>query len=113
MLAAYTHAVIEADDGTPHGWDHRDFARLLGTVLDRRVLPVPVPGALMALGARVDGLVRGPRARLTPDRVGYLCHPDWSAAPDRRPPAALWAPLIDTPAGLAATARWYRAHGLL
>jgi len=111
MLAAYTHAVIEADDGTPHGWDHRDFARLLGTVLDRRVLPVPVPGALMALGARVDRLVRGPRARLTPDRVGYMRHPDWVA---RGPlPAGPWRPLVATPDGLRATAAWYRAHGWL
>lgn len=101
----------EVDDGK--AWTHVAFARALGGAVGRPVLPLHLPKALMQLGAWLDRLIRGDKAKLTPDRVGYLCHPDWSADPDRRPPADLWAPLVDTPAGLAATARWYRANGLL
>ena len=35
------------------------------------------------------------------------------ANPKRRPPADLWTPDIPTPQGLAETASWYRAEGLL
>jgi nucleoside-diphosphate-sugar epimerase len=101
----------EVDDG--RAWTHVEFARALGAAVGRPVLPLHLPKPLMRVGARLDRLIRGAKAKLTPDRVGYLCHPDWSAAPDRRPPAAMWTPLVDTRAGLAATARWYRAHALL
>ena len=103
--------IFEVDDG--RAWTHVEFARALGAAVGRPVLPLHLPKPLMRLGARLDRLIRGDKAKLTPDRVGYLCHPDWSASPDRRPPAALWTPLVDTPAGLEATARWYRANGLL
>lgn len=103
--------VYEVDDG--RAWTHVDFARALGAAVGRQVMPMHLPRPLMLAGARLDRLLRGGKAKLTLDRVGYLCHPDWSATPDRRPPPALWAPLVDTAAGLAATARWYRANGLL
>ena len=77
------------------------------------MLPLHLPRGLMMLGARLDGMIRGDKAKLTRDRVGYLAHPDWTAAPDRRPPPDLWAPVTDTREGLAETARWYRANGLL
>ena len=60
-----------------------------------------------------DTAFRGNGAKLTQDRVGYLVHPDWTSDPAHRPDAALWTPAIATPAGLAATAVWYRANGLL
>lgn len=104
-------AVYEVDDGT--AWSHADFARALGAAVGRRVLPIHLPRGIMLAGARIDRLLRGTAAKLTRDRVGYLCHPDWSATADRRPPRALWTPQVDTRAGLAATARWYRANGLL
>ena len=63
--------------------------------------------------ARLDGTLRGARAKLTPDRVGYMAHPDWVSRPDKAPPAELWRPEIPTPEGLAATARWYREQGWL
>ncbi|WP_445192076.1 NAD-dependent epimerase/dehydratase family protein [Sphingomonas sp. Tas61C01] len=113
ILAARPGAgeTYEIDDG--RAWTHAEFAHALGTAVGRPVLAMHLPKPLMRLGARLDRLIRGDKAKLTPDRVGYLCHPDWSAAPDRRPPADLWTPLVDTEAGLAATARWYRANGLL
>jgi hypothetical protein len=67
----------------------------------------------MLAAARIDRLTRGAHAKLTPDRVGYFCHPDWTIDPARAPDAALWRAQIATPDGLAATAAWYRAHGLL
>ena len=103
--------VYEVDDG--RAWTHVDFARALGAAVGRPVLPMHLPRPLMLAGAALDRVLRRDKAKLTRDRVGYLCHPDWSANPDRRPPTALWVPQVDTPAGLAATARWYRANGLL
>ena len=103
--------VYEVDDG--RSWTHDEFAEAVGAAVGRRVMPLHLPGALMMLGARIDGVFRGKAAKLTRDRVGYLAHPDWTAQPDRRPPPNLWTPATDTRAGLAETARWYRANGLL
>jgi len=108
---ALTGAVIEPDDGRPEGWDHREFARAIGTAIGRRVRPLSLPRPLLAIIARIDTRLRGDRAKLTPDRVGYFCHPDWVS--HERPPPDLWHPAVDTPARLAETAAWYRAYGLL
>ncbi len=116
LLTLATHdaprAIYEADDGTA-GWTHADYARAIGDAVGRRVLPIHLPRAALALAARADRLLRGHEARLTADRVGYLCHPDWTVDPAKRPPAALWTPSIATPQGLADTAEWYRAQALL
>ena len=105
--------ILEADDGVLGGWTHKEFGRALGAAVGKRVLPIPLPHGLMMLAARGDRLVRGKKAKLTPDRVDYFCHPDWTVDPDKRPPSQLWQPKIATPDGLAATAAWYRANGLL
>ncbi|MDB5719144.1 MAG: NAD-dependent epimerase/dehydratase, partial [Sphingomonas bacterium] len=108
-----TGALYEPDDGVPTGWSHSGFARALGEALGRRVRTVAMPAALLRIGARLDSAIRRDRAKLTPDRVRYFCHPDWVVTPARRPPPALWRPRIATPAGLKATADWYRAQGWL
>ena len=72
-----------------------------------------MPSALLRMGARIDRLLRGDKARLTPDRAAYFCHDDWVSNPALRPPAKLWAPALPTPDGLALTAQAYRARGLL
>ncbi len=105
------HMMLEPDDGRPGGWDHRDFARALGRAVGRRAWPVSLPGAMLSGAARIDRMVRGARAKLTPDRVNYFRHPDWVA--HALPSPALWRAEHDTPAALAATAEWYRAHDLL
>ncbi|HVJ00211.1 MAG TPA: NAD(P)H-binding protein [Sphingomonas sp.] len=105
--------VLEADDGTPGGWTHDAFARAIGRAVGQRVLVMALPRALMRFGARCDRLMRGHRAKLTDDRVAYFCHPDWTIDPEKRPDPALWQPRVPTSEGLAATARWYRAHSLL
>ncbi|QQN73289.1 NAD(P)-dependent oxidoreductase [Croceicoccus sp. YJ47] len=106
-------AVLEPDDGRENGWSHAEMARAIGTAMGRRVRPVHVPAALLRLAARGDRMMRGAGAKLTPDRVGYMLHPDWTARAECRPPRALWQAEIDTGEGLAETARWYRAQGWL
>ncbi|MBB5697327.1 NAD-dependent epimerase/dehydratase family protein [Sphingomonas yantingensis] len=105
--------MFEADDEAPMGWSHVDFARALGRAVGRRVVPISTPRALLMLSARIARAVQGDRAKLTPDRAAYFSHPDWVVRADRRPPPALWRPAIATEPGLAATAEWYRAAGLL
>jgi hypothetical protein len=87
-----------------------EFARALGRAVHRRVIPLPLPKALLLAGARIDRLIRGDKAQLTRDRVNYFCHPDWTASPHAHPPASLWQARIGTEEGLAATARWYKAQ---
>jgi uncharacterized protein YbjT (DUF2867 family) len=103
----------EPDDGTENGWDHRHFARTLSRIFGKRAATVAMPRAVMHGAARVDRLVRRGKAKLTPDRVRYYCHPDWVVAAEARPPAKLWTPSVRTPTGLKATAEWYRAQGWL
>lgn len=112
-LAAHPadHAIHEPGDGSI--LSYTDFACAIGTAVGRRIRPVSLPAALLRTAARADRLLRGANAKLTPDRVAYMLHPDWTVDPARRPPATLWQPQIATADGLADTARWYRAHGLL
>jgi nucleoside-diphosphate-sugar epimerase len=105
--------VYEPDDGAERGWDHRHFARTLSRLFGKRAATVAMPRAVMAGAARLDRLVRRGRAKLTPDRVRYFCHPDWVVTAEARPPAALWTPSIRTATGLKATAEWYQAQGWL
>jgi uncharacterized protein YbjT (DUF2867 family) len=102
----------EPDDGYERGWTHAQFAEAIGSAVGRkRVTTLSMPRAAMRLGARIDRLVRGKGAKLTPDRANYFSHPDWVSK--RRPPVDLWRPHIETNAGLKATAVAYRAAGWL
>jgi len=101
----------EPDDGRAGGWDHRHFARTLSRVFGKRAATVAMPKLVMQGAARVDRLVRRSKAKLTPDRVRYFCHPDWVVAAEARPPPELWTPAIRTATGLKQTAEWYRAEG--
>ena len=103
----------EPDDGVENGWDHRHFARSLGRVFGKRVMTLSMPRAALKAASRVDRMFRRDRAKLTADRVGYFCHPDWVVRAGHRPPAGLWAPRVRTQAGLKQTADWYRAEGWL
>lgn len=103
----------EPDDGRAGGWTHRAFADALAAAQDRRALALPVPAALIRLGARIDGLLRRKNAKLTADRAAYFCHPDWTASAGKCPPAELWTPQIASAQGLEDTANWYEAQGWL
>jgi len=105
--------ILEPDDGVAAGWSHKDFARAIGDAMGRRIAPIALPRPLMAAGAQLDRLIRGSGAKLTPDRVAYFCHEDWVSDPTKRPPSQLWQPQVPTVDGLAATAAWYRAQGLV
>lgn len=105
--------IYECDDGVDGGYTHSEFARMVGQAVGKRALPLSVPRPLLHLAGRADRFFREANAKLTPDRAAYLCHPDWTADPSRRPPIELWAPQIATPAGLAQTAAWYKANKLL
>ncbi|MEO5705973.1 MAG: NAD(P)H-binding protein [Alteraurantiacibacter sp.] len=110
---AWSRQVFEPDDGRVDGWPHTELARAIGLAMGRKVWAPSMPAGLLKAGARLDRLVRGEKARLTPDRARYMLHPDWTASPALAVPPKLWVPQIPTAAGLAETARWYRDHGWL
>jgi len=101
-------ALWEVDDGTPDGFSHPDLAAAFGRALGRPVRALPLPGAMLMGVARIDRLLRGARAKLTPDRVRYMCHADWVATPAMKPPVALWKPEIPADTGLAEIATEFR-----
>jgi uncharacterized protein YbjT (DUF2867 family) len=119
LLLALAHTdpgklILEPDDGRPNGWTHAELLNAMGTAAGRkRVVTIPLPRAVLDLIARGDTMLRGAAAKLTRDRVGYMCHPDWTIDPAHRPSPELWTPRVPTEQGLAATVAWYRAQGLL
>jgi uncharacterized protein YbjT (DUF2867 family) len=105
--------IYEADDGAENGWSHESFGKAIGWALDKRVTTLSMPRPVMALAARIDRLLRRDRAKLTADRVSYMCHPNWVIDPSKRPPVHIWQPQIATRTGFKATAAAYRAAGWL
>lgn len=101
---SYLDATWEVDDGAPDGLSHIELAAAFGRALQRRVMPLPLPQALLMLFAHADRLVRGANAKLTKDRVRYMCHPDWVIDPAKRPPPDFWQPRIGADEGLAEVA---------
>ena len=118
LLAVLSHQdaqaqVFEADDGQKGGWSHSSFGKAIGFAVGKDVKTLSAPAHLLELAARLDGFFRGSGAKLTADRVRYFCHPDWVIDPDKRPPASLWQPDVDTLSGLQSTARAYVEAGWL
>jgi uncharacterized protein YbjT (DUF2867 family) len=105
--------IYEPDDGRENGWAHRHFARSLGRLFGKRAATVAMPKLVLKGASGLDRLFRRGKAKLTPDRVNYFCHPDWVAKAERRPPASVWQPQVRTATGLRETADWYRAEGWL
>jgi nucleoside-diphosphate-sugar epimerase len=105
--------VIEPDDGRPGGWTHREFGAALARAVGVSARTISTPRFLLALGSRLDRLIRRDRAKLTHDRVAYFCHPDWVVSSGHSPPEGLWRPRVETLQGLKQTAEWYRAQGWL
>jgi nucleoside-diphosphate-sugar epimerase len=106
--------VYEPDDGREGGWSHKELAQAIGEAVGkRRVFAPHLPRVVLKSAATADRLLRGDRARLTPDRVGYMCHPNWVSRFDRKPPPGIWQPRIAGEEGLKATAEWYLREGLL
>jgi len=110
---AVTRHTFEPDDGREDGWSHREFARAIGWAVGRRPWVPHFSRPVLERLAKADRALRGRNAKLTPDRVGYMAHPNWVCSPKSRPPKRLWKPEIPTLEGLKATAEWYREHGWL
>lgn len=104
--------VYEPDDGREGGWSHKELAAAIGRAMGRRVVFAPhLPRKVLDAAAAADRRMRGDKAKLTADRVGYMAHPNWVARFDRKPPPGLWQPQIAGEEGLKATAEWYRREG--
>jgi nucleoside-diphosphate-sugar epimerase len=112
--AATKKQVYEPDDGREGGWSHKELAQAIGRAVGKRSVFAPhLPRAVLEATATADRLLRGDRAKLTADRVGYMTHPNWVSRFDRKPPPGLWQPKISGEEGLKATAEWYRREGWL
>lgn len=107
---AVTGKVFEPDDGKPQGWEHFELGLAIGWALGKRPRVIGLSPAMLQRAARVDGFLRGPRAKMTLDRAAYISHPDWVVSPEAAPPPRLWRARIETREGLKATARWYREN---
>jgi len=107
------HRTFEPDDGKAEGWSHRELARAIGWAVGRRPWVPHLSKPMLERLARLDKAVRGKKAKLTPDRVGYMAHHDWVSRPSKQPPRKLWRPEVPTLEGLKATAAWYREQGWL
>lgn len=107
------HKVLEPDDGQPGGYRHEEMAQLMGEVVGRAVIPLTLPEPLLRLAAQADRFLRGDGAKLTPDRVGYMVHPDWVCDSSRAIPSALWTPKVKAREGFRQTVNWYRDKGWL
>ena len=105
--------VFEPDDAREGGWSHKELARAIGKAVGRPVFAPHLPRSVLDAAAKVDRMVRGDKARLTADRVGYMTHPNWVARSAMKVPEAVWSPSVSGEEGLAATARWYRDNGWL
>jgi nucleoside-diphosphate-sugar epimerase len=108
------HQTYEPDDGREGGWSHKELAAAIGRAIGKPSVFAPhLPRVVLDAAAAADRLVRGPKAKLTADRVGYMAHPNWVARFDRKPPPGLWQPKIGGEEGLKATAEWYTREGWL
>ena len=105
--------IFEPDDGRPGGYEHAELAKLIGRAVGKRVIAPHLPAPLLRLAAKADRALRGDRAKLTPDRAGYMAHPDWVCDPAHAVPTSFWTPRIEGPQGLKQTADWYRTEGWL
>lgn len=104
---------VEPDDGRPGGWEHRELALAIGWAVGRRPRVLGLSPAALRRAAGVDGFLRGKAAKMTPDRAGYLSHPDWTGHADAQVPGHIWEPKIETRGGLKTTAEWYQEQGWL
>lgn len=101
-------------DDNPYGYEHTELAKLIAEAVGNpNAKPVPLPDGLLRLAAKADGLVRGSKAKLTPDRVGYMTHPDWVCDTKKAPPLSVWQAMWSGEDGMTMTANWYREEGWL
>lgn len=107
------HETFEPDDGREGGWSYKELGQAIGDAMGRRVFAPNLPKSFLRSAAGLDKIVRGKNAKLTADRVGYMCHPNWVVRSDKAVPSDIWGPSIGTREGLKQTAAWYRQQGWL
>lgn len=106
--------VYEPWDDNPYGYTHKELGKLIAEAMgkpDATIAPLPAP--LMKFGAQIDQLVRGSKAKLTADRVGYMLHEDWVCDMRKAPPLSVWQAVWGGEDGLKQTAEWYKSEGWL
>ncbi len=107
--------IYEIDDGAG-GYTPAQVADAIGGALGRRVRPVEVSAPILHLAAMGDtawARLKGTLPRISRDRAAYMSHPDWSADSGALRTLGIWQPATGLAEGMAETARWYRAQGLL
>lgn len=106
--------IYEPDDGRTGGWAHKEMAQAIGRAVGKRTVFAPhLPASVLSAAASAFKVIQGDKAKLTADRVGYMCHPNWVVRSDRKPPESLWKAEISGEEGFAKTANWYREAGWL
>jgi nucleoside-diphosphate-sugar epimerase len=105
--------IFEPDDGREGGWSHKEMAKAIGNAVGRPIFAPHFPKSVLEGAAKLDRMLRGDKARLTADRVGYMTHPNWVARSSKKVPEAVWSPRIEGEEGLRSTADWYRKKGWL
>jgi nucleoside-diphosphate-sugar epimerase len=86
----------------------------IGAAVGRRAVGVRIPdAALRVLGALAEEIARwrGERPLFSRDKVVEFLATGWVCDPGRAMRELGWSPARTLDEGLAATARWYRAHG--
>lgn len=111
VCAAGPAGTFELSDSAPDGHFYGDVMRRIGDLLGRTPKLVPVPDALFRLaGATSDrfAALAGRAAIFGSGKAREILHRDWRPDTRTRLPAAIWAPRICLPAGLAETVAWWR-----
>jgi len=99
-------------DDNAYGYDHSELAKMIGEAVGKNQVFAPnVPEPLLQIGAQIDKALRGHKAKLTADRVGYMVHPDWVCDLEKAPPLSLWQAHWSGEQGLKMTADWYKREG--
>lgn len=111
---ATRHRVYEPWDDNAFGYEHAELGKMIAEAVGNPNAFVPrLPAAILHFAARADQAIRGPKARLTADRVGYMLHPDWVCDMKLAPPISLWQAVWSGEDGLKMTADWYKHEGWL
>ena len=101
--------------GSARGYAWNEIHAAVQAALGRRVLRLPVPGAVVGAAGRVSewvGGLRGTVPPLTRDRAEAARHA-WACSVERAAERFGYAPRVGLAEGMAETVAWYRNEGWL
>lgn len=104
-------SVYFISDGGCH--DHRELGRLVGELLGRRGIGVPVPKWALRAGARVSEWFRREGAIFNRDKARELVQESWVCSPARAESELGFRPEYDLERGMRMTIDWYRERNWL